>query len=89
MTAMLESSEQAQRILRPLCRALAIELPWAVDKPRAERPRKPRKPRPKPEPFKHPLPRGMLARARKYRELDEAIKLKHELVSKMAQTRLR
>ena len=85
----VDDEPQARRVLRPLCRALAVEFPWTVDQPRAERPPKPRKPRPKPEPFRIPLPRGMLARARKYKDLDEAIKARDELVLKMAKTRLR
>ena len=65
MTALLEASPQARRILRPLCRALAMELPWTVTPPRTPKPRKPRQPRPKPEPFKIPLPRGVLSWARR------------------------
>jgi hypothetical protein len=70
MAELLAASAQARRILRPLCRALAVELPWTVDTPRAERPRRPRKPRPKPEPFKIPLPRGALTWARRERALE-------------------
>ncbi len=68
MAEMLASSEQARRILRPLCRALAIELPWTVDKIPEERGvmrRRTRRPRPQPEPFRIPLPRGVLAWARR------------------------
>jgi hypothetical protein len=65
MVELLAESAQARRILRPLCRALAVELPWVVDKPRAEiKPRR-RQPRPKPEPFRIPLPRGALSWARR------------------------
>ena len=68
MTELLAASVQAQRILRPLCRALAVELPWVVAKAvrlRGEKPRRVRKPRVKPEPFRIPLPRGVLAAARR------------------------
>ncbi len=68
MIGLLAASPQARRVLRPLCRALAVELPWVVDKARAEtgarKPRR-RKPRVKPEPFRIPLPRGVLAAARR------------------------
>jgi len=65
MVALLAASAQARRVLRPLCRALAVELPWTVTPPRPPRPRTPRKPRPKPEPFTIPLPRGVLSAARR------------------------
>jgi hypothetical protein len=69
MTALLAASPQAGRILRPLCRALAMEVPGVSEAPRqranAGRPKRPRKPRPKPEPFKIPLPRGVLSWARR------------------------
>ncbi len=66
MVALVAASAQARRILRPLCRALAVELPWTVDKPRLERGvMRRRKPRPKPEPFRIPLPRGVLTAARR------------------------
>ena len=69
MTALLAASPQAGRILRPLCRALAVELPGVSAPPRkradGKRPKRPRKPRPKPEPFKIPLPRGVLSWARR------------------------
>ncbi len=65
MAELLATSPQAMRILRPLLRALAVELPWTVDKPRTPRQRRPRKPRPKPEPFRIPLPRGVLSAARR------------------------
>jgi len=64
MVALLAASPQAARILRPLCRALAVELPWTVTPPRTP---KPRKSRPKPEPFKIPLPRGVLTAIRQRR----------------------
>ena len=66
MVALLAASPQAVRILRPLCRALAVDMPGTVtSEPRERKPRKPRKPRPKPEPFKIPLPRGVLTWARR------------------------
>ena len=69
MTALLAASPQARRILRPLCRALAVEVPGVSAPPRKPadggRPKRPRKPRPKPEPFKIPLPRGVLSAARR------------------------
>ena len=69
MAALLAESAQAQRVLRPLCRALAIALPWTVDKTPEERAatrrRRPRKQRVKPEPFRIPLPRGVLSAARR------------------------
>jgi hypothetical protein len=87
MAELLEYSAQARRIMRPLCRALSVELPWTVDKPRAVRPHMPRKPRPKPKPFRIPLPRGVLAWARRDRALDKAIKARDALVVQMAQAR--
>ncbi len=72
MTALLEVSPQARRILRPLCRALSVELPWTVTPPRPPRPRKPRKSRPKPEPFRIPLPRGVITWARREKRLERA-----------------
>jgi hypothetical protein len=69
MTALLAASPQAVRILRPLCRALAVELPWVIDRPRKPREKKPRKPRRRTyaitSDFNPPMPRGMLAWARK------------------------
>jgi len=69
MVALLAASAQAGRILRPLCRALAVKVPGVSAAPRkpadGEQPRRPRKPRPKPEPFKIPLPRGVLSAARR------------------------
>jgi hypothetical protein len=68
MAELLEVSAQARRILRPLCRALAVDLPWVADKVAAERGvtrRRTRKPRAKPEPFRIPLPRGVLTAARR------------------------
>jgi hypothetical protein len=65
MVELLAASAQARRVLRPLCRALAVELPWVIDKPRAASQPRRRKPRVKPEPFRIPLPRGVLAAARR------------------------
>jgi len=69
MTELLAVSPQATRILRPLCRALAMEVPGVSEAPRkrvdGEQPKRPRAPRPKPEPFKIPLPRGVLSWARR------------------------
>ncbi len=72
MAALLEASPQAKRILRPLLRALAVELPWTVTPPRAPRLRQPRKPRPKPEPFRIPLPRGVITWVRREKALENA-----------------
>jgi hypothetical protein len=65
MAALLAASPAAVRVLRPLCRALALELPCFADTPRAPRPARPREPRPRPEPFRIPLPRGVLSAARR------------------------
>ena len=91
MAQMLAASVQARRVLRPLLRALAVELPWTVDQPRAARPRKPRqrKPGAKPEPFRIPLPRGVIIWARKERALERAREARAELVVKMTQIRMR
>ena len=66
MVELLEASPQAVRVLRPLCRALAVELPGSPERPRlvSSGVRK-RRPRPKPEPFRIPLPRGVLSWARR------------------------
>ena len=71
MVELLAASAQARRVLRPLCRALALEMPWCPAKPkRAISPSdkvsvRKRRPRPKPEPFRIPLPRGVLSAARR------------------------
>ena len=68
MTELLAAAPQAGRVLRPLCRALAIELPGVTGPPRkppSERPKAKRKPRPKPEPFRIPMPRGVISAARR------------------------
>ncbi len=73
MVAMLNSYPQARRVLRPLLRALGVdELAWVATPPRAPKPRKPRKPRPKPEPDKIPLPRGVITWARREKRLERA-----------------
>jgi hypothetical protein len=70
MAELLAASPQAARILRPICRALAVELPLAVASPgpvaeRTPKPPRRRKSKPKPEPFRIPLPRGVLSAARR------------------------
>ena len=93
MDALLAASPRAKRVLRPLLRALAVEVAWIAEDPHTgKRPPKlgsvqPRKKRPKPEPFRIPLPRGALTWARKEKALEKAIKLKTELVLEIAKTR--
>ncbi len=69
MVALLTECPQAVRLLRPLCRALAIELDWVKGAARgsAERVVRPRvtRVRVKPEPFRIPLPRGVISAARR------------------------
>ena len=68
MTELLACSVQARRILRPLCRALAVELPWvsgAAATDSCATPRRKRTPRAVAEPFLIPLPRGVLRAARR------------------------
>ena len=68
MTELLAAAPQAGRILRPLCRALAIEMPGVFERPRkpvGERPKAKRKPRRKPVPYRIPLPRGVLSAVRR------------------------
>jgi hypothetical protein len=68
MTELLAASPQAGRLLRPLCRALAVEMPGAAPcVPATERPKAIRRRRtaPKPPPFRIPLPRGVLTAARR------------------------
>ena len=72
MAELLAASAQARRVLRPLLRALAVELPWTVTPPRPPKPRAPRTPPPKPEPFKIPLPRGVITWARREKALENA-----------------
>ena len=73
MIAMLETYKQARNLLRPLLRALGVdEIPWVPTPPRPPKPRKPQTPRPKPEPFRVPLPRGVIAWARREKRLERA-----------------
>jgi hypothetical protein len=69
MQEFLATVPQAQRLLRPMCRALGVQLPWVMDAPRKPREKKPRKPRRRTyaitSDFNPPMPRGMLAWARK------------------------
>ena len=71
MTALLAASPQAGRILRPLCRALAVELPGMAATSRkaaaecVTTARRRTRPRMAPEPYRIPLPRGVLAAARR------------------------
>ena len=71
MAALLEACPRARQILRPLCRALAIELSWTVT---PQRPRKPRAPRPKPPPYRWPYPRGAVSAARRSKALENALR---------------
>jgi hypothetical protein len=74
MVALLEASPQARRVLRPLCRMLAVEM--RPEAPRAKRPAAEvvrEKPvgvaragaQPEVEAYRIPLPRGVLAAARR------------------------
>ena len=74
MVELLAVSPQAVRIMRPLCRALGMELPWVRGEARKIRARKPRKQRPEPEPFRYALPRGVLTWARREKALENALK---------------
>ena len=69
MQEFLATVPQAQRLLRPMCRALAVELAWVKDAPRTPREKKPRKPRRRTyaiaSDFNPPFPRGVLAWARR------------------------
>ena len=64
MAELLAASAQARRVLRPLCRALAVELPWVAGTTRQVSTRKTRL-RSVPEPFRIPLPRSVLTAARR------------------------
>ena len=66
MVELLAASAQAARILRPLCRALAVEWP-AMAAPARKVAIRPRgfRPRAVAEPFRIPLPRGVLAAAKR------------------------
>ena len=71
MSKLLAASPQARRILRPLCRALAVELPALADTAckapaeRGETRRRGCRPRTTPEPWRIPLPRGVRSWARR------------------------
>ena len=71
MAELLAASPQAGRLLRPLCRSLAIELPGIVAEPRKAatdsggRLRRRNPPRAVAEAFRVPLPRGVLSAARR------------------------
>ena len=67
MAELLAAAPQAVRLLRPLCRALAVELPCSPATSGASRETtiRSRTPRPKPEPLRIPLPRGVLMAARR------------------------
>ena len=71
MVELLAASPQAARMLRPLCRALAVALPGSVAQPRqpatlgGEMPTGRRRPRAAAEAFRIPLPRGALSAARR------------------------
>ena len=71
MAELLAASAQAGRILRPLCRAFAVELPGIGSASRkvaaegGERARRRTRPHAQPEPFQIPLPRGVLRAARR------------------------
>ncbi len=72
MVALLQAAPQAGRVLRPLCRALAIgaevlQPGLAPAEPRVPKPKmvRVRKPRPKLDLGRIPLPRGMLSAARR------------------------
>jgi len=66
--AFVQAVPQAGRLLRPLCRALAVTLPdWLRLPPRPSPPRPPRTPRPRPPALTDPalrLPRNVIAAAR-------------------------
>lgn len=70
MAAFVAACPQARRVLRPVCRALCVDLPWVVAPVVAGAVRdggrvvRPRAMRPRPAPFRIPLPRGVLSAAR-------------------------
>ena len=73
IVAMLDTYPQARNLLRPLLRALGVdEIPWVPSPPRPPESRRPRKPRPKPEPFRWKLPRGVISWARREKRLERA-----------------
>ena len=72
MMEFLEAAPQARAMLRPVCRAFGVDLPWVLPPTRTPKPPKPRKPRPKPEPFRTKLPRGVISWARREKRLERA-----------------
>ena len=71
MAELLAASAQARRILRPLCRALAVDMPGIVAEPPRPAiegdlpPQRRKRPRPAREALRIPLPRGVLSAARR------------------------
>jgi hypothetical protein len=70
MAGLLEAAPQAGRLLRPVCRALAVELPQAESRKDPPKIRRrggaaARAHPTGPEPFRVPLPRGVLSWARR------------------------
>ena len=67
ISALLAESAQARRLLRPLCRALAVEMPSPGQTATQDcaSPIRRRRTCAAPEPFRIPLPRGVLAAARR------------------------
>ena len=68
MAELLAASVQAQRILRPICRALAVEMPGMIGKAATDSDAAVRRrihTRTALEPFRVPLPRGVLVAARR------------------------
>ncbi len=80
MVELLEAAPQAKRMLRPLCRALGVDLAWMVTAPRVP---KPRTPRPKPEPLRIKLPRGVISWARREKAVEKAIARRREMAASM------
>ena len=83
MRELLETSPQARRVLRPWCRALAIDVPSMTPPPKPPKEPKPRTPRPKPEPYRTKLPRGVISAARRYKALEKAKIRVRELAATM------
>lgn len=75
MVALLEASPQARRVLRPLCRMLAVEtsllrppgLGVVVEAASEERPKRVRTPPVKPDLGRVPIPRGVMSAVRRGR----------------------
>ena len=83
VTALIEASPEARKLLRPFCRSLAFDLPWMIPPPRPRKPRKPRIARPKPEPYRTKLPRGVVTWARREKALEKAIERRGEIAVEM------